>query len=661
MLFDRTSEIVAHFIGVFETALDGLRLRSEIDGFRHRPNADPVFEDQSPLASVSRAPYALDGFTPGLSPYWFSPDPQILLAPPVLHFPIPIHMPFLGPKGKLDIEGPKHISISGSGIQSIGVMSRAPDTAIIVSRQDNYLGDNDFFGAINSATFLDPEIFDQQLDAVWLTAQGIMPDALASPLHLILEGSSIGETLTEDFVANDAVAETLGAKASFLSGSEIPSVTVNGVEQDVMSDIGDVLPAYLQAKNDATAADREVTAESFPSASGNSASAAAHFDVDSGHNIVAGGNMAMNETSIASLHLDAPVIAVMGDMVAVSAISQVNVIHDHNSGAVNASSTNTSINAAMFASAHNPTPEATTSLAYPSNVSAIITQVDADLISVNWIHQYNYFSDHDSAQITFSGEDTFLDFGDNVLFNQASILEFSQGYDLIIVGREMYDLSLIFQTNILFDDDSVSVADAGPYTASMSDNLAYNSASIQSTSIDTYVNMDEVFTQMGTDLAAGATILSDQVKNHDVFNGDVPMNVLYISGNFANISAIEQTNIVGDADQIQINVDALLDQSDAIITTTTGSNAALNLATIQNYGVDSTISVGGEVYDDLLLYQAELIDTDAQPLGAIPLASEAVAFLADDMIHPDYGDTETYPETVQATGSDVDMMGSIVT
>lgn len=659
MLIDRTSEIVAHFIGALEMAMDGARLRNDIDGFHHRPSTDLPFEDQSQLAALSRIPYTLDGYTPGLSSFWFSPGAKTLLPPPVLHFQQPMPTPFLGLTAKPGADFPKDILTSGSGGQFFQITSPMPDTAVIVSEQANYLLDNDVFGAIDSQVFVAPEILEQQLGEVLKTAQDITPDALVNPLRLIDEGSLVGQTLAENFVGSETAAATIGAQASFLSGSEIGPVTVNGSEQDVVPNLGEVLPAYLQEQDDAAAANDDIAGQSFPGSTGNAANAAAYFDVENGHNIVAGGNMAMNETSIVALNIDAPVIVTMGNVVAVSAISQVNVIHDNNSGATNVAPANTSINAALLASTHSPAPPPAMP-AYSSNVSATVTHVEADLISVNWIHQYNYVSDNDSAQITFSGEDTFLDFGDNFLFNQANTLEFMQGYDLIIVGSDMYNMSLIFQTNILFDDDLVSILGSGPNTASMSDNLAYNVASIQSTSIDAYVPMEDEFAQMGVALDAGATTLSDEVQNHDVFGGDMPLNVLHISGNFVNVSVIEQTNIIGDADQIQIEIDALLAQSDAIITTTTGSNAAINSASIYNGGVDSTVMVGGEVYDDLLLIQADLIHTDSSPVGPTPLATEAVVFLADGMIDAGGDDTEVHLPNPDITSSDVDMMGSII-
>ncbi|WP_295512213.1 hypothetical protein [uncultured Sulfitobacter sp.] len=661
MLIDRTSEIVAHFIGAFETALDGSRFRSEIDGFRHRQTQDPSFDDQSSQTVAARAPYALDGYAAGLSPLWLTPDAPAPLAVSGHH---PLQLPFLKAKAELVVDDAQDFPFFEPAKQSAGgftVSSPMPGSVAFVSQQTNYLIDHDFFGDIDAGSFIAPDILDQQLETLWQAAQPMMPGTNGDPLTLILEGSTMGETFAENYLESASAAEAMGGQVSFLSGPAIGEITVNGADQDAMPDLDNLLPTYLQAKNDAAQAEDAMAADSFLTPTGNAGTAAAFFDVEAGHSVIAGGNMEINETVIVAQHVDAPVIAVMGDMVAISAIAQVNVIHDYNSGATNISPMNTSINAAMFASQHSVTSDAAPTAAFPVNVTAIVTRVDADLISVNWIHQYNYMSDHDTAQITFSGEDSFLDFGDNVLFNQVSLLEFAQGYDLIIVGGNMYDMSLIFQTNILFDDDAVHVAGAGPYSASMGDNLAYNMALIQSNSIDSYIEMDSIFAQAGADLAAGARVLSDDVQNHEVFDGHAPLNILYISGDLINVSAIEQTNIIGDADQVAFEVEALLAGSDSIPTTTTGSNAAVNMATIQNYGADSTIMVGGEVYDDLLLYQAELIDTDAQPLGAPPLASEAVVFLAEDMIDPDLGDTGMVSQSPDFTSSDVDMMGSIVT
>ena len=74
----------------------------------------------------------------------------------------------------------------------------------------------------------------------------------------------------------------------------------------------------------------------------------------------------------------------------------------------------------------------------------------------------------------------------------------------------------------------------------------------------------------------------------------------------------------------------------AEVTVTSGSNLQVNAASIVAQGLDSTVMAGGEAYSDALIYQAELIDDCAPPAGVQmdKLATEAVAFLADDMIGP---------------------------
>ena len=134
--------------------------------------------------------------------------------------------------------------------------------------------------------------------------------------------------------------------------------------------------------------------------------------------------------------------------------------------------------------------------------------------------------------------------------------------------------------------------------------------------------------------------------------------MLFIDGDYTTVNWIEQTNILGDSDQVYLAMEGIQAATGAEVNVVSGSNAVINMASIQEYGVESTVMVGGQVYDDALLYQAELIDTDADPLGVnMPaLASEAVAFLADDMMSTDTGPvdvpiTPTAPESIQTPDS----------
>lgn len=101
-------------------------------------------------------------------------------------------------------------------------------------------------------------------------------------------------------------------------------------------------------------------------------------------------------------------------------------------------------------------------------------------------------------------------------------------------------------------------------------------------------------------------------------------------------SVIEQINYLGYSDQIYFIQDMIASAEGTQTTVTSGSNAQINAATIVSEGLDSTV-LGGETYSDALIYQAALIDETSAPTAIhhAPLASEAVAVLADDMIAPD--------------------------
>ena len=514
--------------------------------------------------------------------------------------------------------------------------------------------DHDLYGASDWSAFTAPHIFDAALDGLWAQASLLAPETLDDPLGTIQASSNYGASLSVEFGAIATDASGLGAEVFFSSNTYISPITVNGVAQDEAQDgppeLDGALPLYMQPDDQETDTDAVAT----PDHVGTAGLAGDFFDVETGNTVVAGGNLAINQALITVQHIDAPVFVVMGDVFAVSAISQTNVIHDINSGASELTSNNTAINAATFATTAAGTDGAS-SIGYFPGLAPIVTQVDADFVTMNRVNQFNYISDHDGAQIMFSGEDSFLIFGDNVAFNTTNLIEYGQGYDLIIIGGAMYDISVIFQTNVIFDDDTVAYGSDWADTTSLSDNLAYNSASITSGSVDTYAAMDSVMSQAAAELNAGAITLSADALQHSAFAGQTPMQILYITGDFINISAIEQTNIIGGADQIRFEIDALADQDGAVVTTTTGSNAAVNIAQINEFGEDSTIMVGGEVYDDLLLFQAELIDSDAQPL-----ASEAVAFLVDGMIEDAPSDTAIYADNHDASMSGVDVMGSVI-
>jgi hypothetical protein len=393
------------------------------------------------------------------------------------------------------------------------------------------------------------------------------------------------------------------------------------------------------------------------------------WDVEDGHSVVAGANQQLNEVAIHSAWLDAPVIAVMGDVAVIDAISQVNVLFEASIGSAeavmsqsyNSASIIETATTVVASGAEDDDDDDDDDNEYddddgPGRLDMpdywVVTRVDGDLIQVNWVEQFNFATDQDMARVEFSGDDTLIQLGNNSLMNLAEMLEIGFGYDLIIVGGAMVSVNLISQVNALLDIDSLSYDGAGPDSVSMSDNLLFNSAVIDSTGVDNWIEMDVKFASAGNALAAGAQNIGASVAKNEMFDGIEVLRVLYIEGDWLTINSVTQTNILGDADQVHLALEDFVNKSGGEVTITTGSNSLVNLAEVVDYGVDSTVMVAGEVYSDALIYQAELIDTDADPSGVAltALASEAVAFLAPDIIENVLPD-EVYTSTIIETDS----------
>lgn len=618
MPLDKTSEIIAHFIGLFETSLEDAKLRESDQGFRYDPEQGSAYDGLHATTLLLRAPHVLDGYGPGLTPFTFPglPTPEL---PPAAHYGS--YAGQSANNASVDLDLRISIQIGGPALQGSAhfyFVPPPPSSISVVAHQSNYLTDNDLLLSNGATEFYALSGFDAQLALLVDIAGSLSPLSFGNPMMAAKGATDFMAEMTDSYTQ---LAQTAyeDASVAFLSGENAMGHSVNGVAVDSVPTLADLLPEHMKPATEETAS-----------------AAVGALDVADGHDVIAGSTLSINETILSVQHVDAAVIAVMGDAISLSAIAQINVLYDHNQGPMtqDAGLNVHNIATRALSSTQDLTPSSQTPDALP--MAWGVTRIEADVVCVNWVQQYNFLTDNDRAEITFSGEDSFLDFGDNTALNLVNLIEFAQGYDLIIIGGQYIDMTLISQTNVLLDDDFVTYEGDWPADISMDDNLLLNSAQIESLGTDSYDALPEAFANAGTMLAAGGTNISAELAQSDMFSGLQYLSVLYIEGDLINVASIEQTNILGDADQIRVELEALEereDTPDGPLTITTGSNALVNLATVLEFGIDSTILVGGEVYDDLLLYQANLIDTDSDPTGVahLPLATEAVAFLADDM------------------------------
>src|SRR5690606_28810445 len=176
-----------------------------------------------------------------------------------------------------------------------------------------------------------------------------------------------------------------------------------------------------------------------------------------------------------------------------------------------------------------------------------------------WIQQYTLQSDNDCLVMTATGTTTTVSTGANASFNGVSLSDLGAMYDLILIGGNLYDVNYITQTNILYDNDTISSHEAtGGNTGSVATggNLLWNQASIHNVGPanwtqglpDHYLTAFEGFGNGDYSMPAGFA--------HDgMYAGDQVLNVLYISGNIYDVNYVSQTNILTDGDQVILYTD----------------------------------------------------------------------------------------------------------
>lgn len=666
MLMDKTTEMVAHMIGIFHTSVEEVRLREVYDKFKAL-KAEPVEGETVGTVNVNfKVGYRLGEFSPEVK---YKPaHVEEGTSTPI--FPLQTFSGFFIPGlyvGALDFASAQFYAPffwGGDGTPKFTL--EPPASVIVVTYQSNFLYDDDVLIQGDGTTvFTDPAELLEQLQQYQTVAA-----AIAAPVdaEILKPGEDAGaDAISLHDLIGEVQASTLsGVSATVLHGAEALGVHVNGEVVEDLDNLEDILPAYFRNDEAEAAASEEADDEAADEADEGGAEdyewpdpfegldddgenvIDVDFEIEPGHSVVTGGNTLVNEVAINSAWLDAPMIAVMGDAVNLEVIAQVNVMINHDTGCTAGQAGSAVLNgAAMSFTSSVPEPEEGEEVAAPASGGAlpsnwVVTRIEADVVSFNHINQYNFQTDHDRAEITFTSTNTYIGMGDNQMVNLANLGELGFGYDLVCIGGDMVSVNWISQTNVLVDNDWVTHSGAGPKSVGCGDNLLYNKASIKGVGRDKHKEMSDGMKGITKSLGDKDEGFKSDPAYSPVFEGLEVLRVLYVEGDLTTVNWIKQTNILGDSDQVHLAMDNLAEATGAQVSVTAGSNAVVNHATINEYGVDSIIQVGGDVYDDALLYQAELIDTDADPLGVdlSGLASEAVAFLAEDMLSPEIGTEE---------------------
>ncbi len=617
---DAASDAIAHFIGLFELADLRARLRLDYDDLTARPQT----VETGPVAMLDLAvphPYLPRDFGPQLHYQPPAPDldtvwtaAQYDYLPVRASLPVPMSDP--GPLPGPDATGPAAALMAGPVVPQWHL--QPPGSVAVAIVQHNTLHDDDWLNAQDMVGAVAPQVLLAQVDALvqTATALGIAP-GLALPAGEA-DFHSMAARLGDAIAGADRPAAPNGAEVFTHSGADAAGQHLNGAADATLPPIDDLLPAGWTD---------------------------AHPRLDSpqtdgpAHQIVHGANMLLNEVVLTASWISAPVLAVAGASYAFDLISQVNVWQDVDTvtgvvgGLAGALTGGTQgFNLATLTHAAAPLPVVAEADAAGPQFWATTT-IEGSLINFNWVEQQNFVTDNDVTSITLQGAQTTMVFGANQAANQTSLIELGSRFDLIVVDGHLINLSAITQTNVLLDSDDVTLHDDA--SVSTGDNLLVNDATILHAGQTQHTPLGDDFAKV---LTNGTDDIPSDVRDDPAFAGLDVLRVLHVKGDLVSAQIIEQMNILGDADQVDVLAARAMENA-GDVSVVTGSNVLINAAHVAQFGVDSTIHTGGGVYSDALLHQAQLIDTDnpfsAGSGGAFAaaggLASEAVAFLADGM------------------------------
>ncbi|ABL72401.1 hypothetical protein [Paracoccus denitrificans] len=656
---DAADEAIWHFIGLFHIGEERGRMRIEYDRLTPK-KADPDLGPVEPLDLSGQHPYRPLDHLPDI-PYvpphrpveGLAADPRPPLMELETYFPRFSVSPEVAFLATLSGGIPWSATPPGRFLtpEDPNWTLPVPGSVAVIVIQKTRLADDDQMNADGiRGGLVDAHLLAGRLEALAAQAGQL---GIALPVAMPADEPAfrlIAETFRQ---AGLPQAEAAGAQVHARQGADVEGQYLNGAAVDTRPDIDALMPAYR--KEQAAEQAREAQENAAPPrhegpSSAGSAFATGPGEGGQGHDLILGNNTLVNQVTINSAAPTAPVIVVAAGVYSYNIVSQTNVWSDSDvlAGLFGAAhgqpvgAPTQALNYASYASFSNPMPVVQGDGEAPQYW--VTATLEGSLISMNWIEQYNLMSDNDIASVTVHANQTLLLMGQNGALNQVSLLELGMSYDLIIIDGQIINLNTILQTNVLLDDDRITVSDGLGARISSGDNLLINDATIVQVGLSGIVATSPGHDAMLAGAAAGEVALPQSVLDDPAFQGLGVVRVLHVKGDMVSVNVIRQTNVLGDADQIEVYRDDLL-AGGGEIGVVSGSNLLVNAAVIAEFGVDATIHSGGEVYSDALLHQAELVMTDDPLMPAPPsgLASEAVLFLAEGMLGEDDADAGFVP------------------
>jgi hypothetical protein len=370
---------------------------------------------------------------------------------------------------------------------------------------------------------------------------------------------------------------------------------------------------------------------------------------DTGHGLgqwaVLGSNDSINAALIVDLTHAARTMVVMGDYFKTDAMFQTNttINHDHISvsGGLGTPSITTGDNVATNIAdfVQHPGVYSTIPVTY-AGPNWSVDVVNGDYYNVHSVIQDNYL--FHNGIITQTSADTHYDLvgGNNQLGNLAQIFDGTIHYDLIVVQGAYHGMNVIFQNNILLNNDQIKMAADGTdpsQSVTSGHNNLLNEGTIENYGGNSFSPLTADAKAIDGLLASGATSLDPNLGAAIAGSGGT-FHVLYITGNYYDVNAVWQNNVTDDVNVIyqlqnQPSAGALLYHPDGTVTqsVSTGHDRLANDAAIIDVNPDNAY-VNGHVYTDSILVQANLLPTHqdkAVNADTHALVPELIAFVND--------------------------------
>lgn len=661
MQTDRISEIIAHFIGHFDSVMDEARLRIGYTGGQVHDNVPAPPQDLEALDPDFASDLALKDYVPGVE--YRDNDYRLFDIGGRAHFDPVSAQDFRdlddGAAGgfrlpRMDLP---HISVDEPDIpietDERLVVHPGPGSAISHMAQINLLFDDDYLNMTSEyharldTGYVAERLAEFAADAVRFTPFSDL-DRTDTYENLLKIAQEVHD-YKEDLIAGNTISIGEDSEVNFvLAGDEIHGTYVNGVLTEEAPLLDDFMPDRGLAKPEEDPEESDAPLEQ--PASQNT------LDIAAGANVVA------NIASFTTTGVITPVMSVMGNYHQIDVITQAYVYSDND---INAFASNgcgngwdgndgshaptVAMNVATFdrtivsetGSDSQTAPDQDPT--YPSDWR--VSVIEGDVCFVQWIEQYNFVTDNDQMIVTTTGYETTVLIGGNAAFNITAFLGLSQQYDLVIVGGNVLDMNIISQMAVLYDNDTISGERGSPddINTQTGNNLLWNEASIHNVgSNDRFETMPDYMQQAQQNIRNGDPSMPETLGSDANFIGHEWLNVLYITGNLYDITYIKQVSILGDSDHVtQAASDYLANNQNATVTIDTGSNAVVNIAQIVDYdSFGGSTYVAGQMYSDAILIQGGLVEDDhtqPQPVNN-QLANEVIAFLDNDPVTPDPDD-----------------------